>query len=138
MRYMQSFNHRLRRLREERSLSVIELADLCGIDERRIHAWESVQPQGRQYPDVGELVHLCVRLGAALETLLDLEDASNAGQLELPGLTNADGDELVRAVTELERALTVVQPSDQERELLRRFRAADQEQRQMILQLLVP
>lgn len=72
----------------------------------------------------------------ALEELLDLDDTGDTGQLELPGLTFRRGDDLSTALEELEHEIQRVQLSDEEAELLRRFRKTSGENRRMILEIL--
>lgn len=136
MRYLESFNRRVKLVRKNLSLSTAELAELCDVDERVVLAWESTDPRQRDFPDVSELMDLCVRTETALEALLDLSGIEDEGQLELPGLAFSNGGDLARAVDELEREIQRFQLSDEESEMLRRFRKASAENRRMILQLL--
>lgn len=71
-----------------------------------------------------------------LEGLLELDDSGDSGQLELPGLAFSDGDDLSAALKELEREIDRVQLSEEEVELLRRFREASTANRQRILRIL--
>jgi 8-oxo-dGTP pyrophosphatase MutT (NUDIX family) len=71
-----------------------------------------------------------------LEGLLELEYGGDTGQLELPGLAFSDGDDLSAALKELEQEISRVQLSEEEAELLRRFRKTSRENRRMILQIL--
>ncbi|MFN2359843.1 MAG: hypothetical protein ABR522_02035 [Marinobacter sp.] len=71
-----------------------------------------------------------------LEGLLELDDREDTGQLELPGLTFSDGDDLSAALAVLEQEISRVQLSEEEMELLRRFRKTSGENRRMILQIL--
>lgn len=136
MRYMESFNRRLRGVRERLSLSTAELAELCGVEEREILAWESSEPGRRGFPAVSELMDLCVCTETPLENLLDLGGQIDEGQLELPGLAFSNGGDLSKALDALEQELQKVQLSEEEVELLRRFRKSTAENRTMILQLL--
>ena len=136
MRYMQSFNQHLQKVREQLGLSVAELAELCGVEEQRVRLWEHSDPRNRAYPSVGELMDLCLRTETSLEGLLDLDEVGDEGQLELPGLAFSDGSDLTRALNELERELGRLQLSDEEAELLRRFRRTTADNRRMIMQIL--
>lgn len=136
MRYMESFNRRLRGVRERLSLSTAELAELCGVEEREVLAWESADPRQRGFPAVAELIDLCVCTETPLETLLDFGSQVDEGQMELPGLAFSNGGDLNRVLEELEQALQNVQLTGQELELLKRFRKTTADNRQMILQLL--
>ncbi|MDX1754865.1 MAG: helix-turn-helix transcriptional regulator [Marinobacter sp.] len=136
MRYMQSLNRRLRLIREDRKLSVSDLARLCGVDERRVEAWESGDPRRREYPSVEELMDLCFKTDSSLDELLDLADGQEAGQLELPGLAFSNGNDLAQALTELESLLAKVQPRGDEVELLAAFREASSKTRRMVMRTL--
>lgn len=136
MRYLQSFHRRLRQIRESGQLSREDVARMCGVDEPRVVSWEAGDARRRSYPDVTELLDLCVRTDTPLEYFLDLDAAGDTGQLQLPGLAFSNSDDLSVALAELEKELGRVQLSEEEWELLRRFRKASTENRRMILQIL--
>lgn len=136
MRYMQSFNRRLRQLRETRQLSRSDLAELCGVEDAQVAAWESADPRARRYPSVAELMDICLLTDSSLDTLLDFDEATDAGQLELPGLAFGNDGDLGESLKQLEKEINRLQLSDEERELLRRFRKTSAENRRMVLQLL--
>lgn len=135
MRYLQSFNRRLRQVREQGHLSLLDVAQMCGVEEDQVRSWEATETRQRAYPGVGELLDFCFRTETPLEQLIDVEDSSD-GQLELPGLAFCNSDDLSEALRELEQEISRIQLSEQEMELLRRFRNASPENRRMILQLL--
>ncbi|KPQ30416.1 MAG: hypothetical protein HLUCCX14_02345 [Marinobacter excellens HL-55] len=64
------------------------------------------------------------------------EDEFDSSQLELPGLAFSSSEDLTVALDELEQEISRIQLSDEERELLRRFRKATEDNRRMVLQLL--
>ncbi|MBS3804750.1 MAG: helix-turn-helix transcriptional regulator [Oleiphilaceae bacterium] len=136
MHYMQSFNWRLRQLREARNLSQTELAAICHVEETLIVAWESPNPRRRSYPGVDQLVDLCLATDAPLDTLLDLPDAADLGQMELPGLTQTGDTDLTESLKRLEAELSRIQLSEEERELLRRFSKTSTENRRLVMKLL--
>lgn len=136
MRYLQNFNHRLRKIREDGRLSCWDVAQMCGVDEARVKSWEAPDLRQRTFPGVSELLDLCIRAEIPLEQLLDLDESGDGGQLELPGLAFSNSEDLTVALTELERELDRIQLSDDEAELLRRFRKTSEENRRMVLQLL--
>ncbi|WP_227546081.1 helix-turn-helix domain-containing protein [Marinobacter fonticola] len=136
MRYMTSFHRRLKTLRETKQLSVSDLARLVETDERRVLSWESDNPKNRHYPDIDELMDLCLKTETPLDALLDFEDAPDAGQLELPGLAFSHDSDLSKALDALAEEIERLKPSEQEMELLRRFRKTTAENRRMIIQLL--
>ena len=135
MRYLQSFNRRLRQVREQGRLSLWDVAQMCGVEEDQVRSWEATDARQRAYPGVGELLDFCFRTETPLEHLIDVEDSSD-GQLELPGLAFSNGDDLSEALKELEQEINRIRLSEQEMELLRRFRSTSAENRRMILQIL--
>lgn len=136
MRYLETFHRRLRQLRDNRGLSLQDVAEICGVDHNRVAAWEAKESRHRGYPDVSELIDLAVQTSTTLEELLDLEDAHNHGQLELPGLAFSNDEGLQSALKELEEEIGRLQLSGEEIELLRRFRKASGENRRMVLQIM--
>lgn len=71
-----------------------------------------------------------------LEGLLELKYSEDTSQLELPGLAFSDGGDLTAALRVLEEEISRVQLSEEEMELLRRFRKTSDENRRMILHIL--
>ncbi|WP_375169895.1 XRE family transcriptional regulator [Marinobacter sp.] len=135
MRYLQTFNRRLRQIREHGRLSRWDVAQICGVEEAQVKSWEATDVRQRGYPGITELLDFCIRTETPLEDLIDLEEQGD-GQLELPGLAFSNSDDLTVALKELEQEINRVQLSDEETELLRRFRNASAENRRMILQIL--
>ncbi|MBW4933435.1 XRE family transcriptional regulator [Marinobacter sp. F4206] len=136
MRYLQTFNRRLRQIREDGRLSRWDVAQMCGVEETQVRSWEAADARHRSYPNVTELLDFCMRTETPLENLLDLEEPGGDGQLELPGLAFSNSDDLSVALKELEREINRVQLSEEEVELLRRFRNTSTENRRMVLQIL--
>ena len=118
----------------ERGLSDYSL--ICGVDEARVRSWEAEDGRQRGFPGVTELLDLCLRTETPLEQLLDMEEAGDSDQLELPGLAFSNSDDLSVALQELEQEISRVQLTDGEAELLRRFRKTTDDNRRMVLQLL--
>ncbi|MBW7470090.1 XRE family transcriptional regulator [Marinobacter sp. M216] len=136
MRYLQTFNRRLRQIREDGRLSRWDVAQMCGVEETRVRSWEATDARQRSYPSVTELLDFCMRTETPLENLLDLDEPGDGGQLELPGLAFSNSDDLSVAIKQLEQEINRVQLSEEEVELLRRFRNTSTENRRMILQIL--
>jgi transcriptional regulator with XRE-family HTH domain len=136
MRYLQSFHRRLRQIRESAQLTREDIASICSVDEATVAGWEDRDTRRRAYPGVTELLDFCLRTDTALDEVLDLDDTGDTGQLELPGLTFSRGDDLSTALKQLEQEIQRVQLSDEEAELLRRFRKTSAENRRMVLQIL--
>ncbi|WP_166259569.1 helix-turn-helix domain-containing protein [Marinobacter salicampi] len=154
MRYMQSFNRHLKQLREARQLSRADVADICHVDEAQVANWEAFDPKHRRYPRIDHLMDICLRTETALDELLDFSDAADEGQLELPGLAFSSESDLAKPLAELEREIERFREtrkaekrkkgdlrnagplSEEEAELLRRFRKTSAENRRMVLQIL--
>jgi len=136
MRYLQSFYRRLRQTRESAQLTREDIASICSVDEATVAAWEAGDIRQRAYPGVTELLDFCLRTDTALDEVLDLDDTGDTGQMELPGLTFSRGDDLSTVLKQLEQEIQRVQLSDEEAELLRRFRKTSAENRRMVLQIL--
>ncbi|SHK45407.1 hypothetical protein SAMN05216369_2111 [Marinobacter antarcticus] len=136
MRYLQTFNRRLRQMREAGRLSCQDVAEICGVEEAQVISWEASDARQRTYPDVSALLDFCIKTETPLEDLLDLTGQGDNGQLELPGLAFSKSDDLSIALKELEQEINRVQLSEEEVELLRRFRKTTAENRSMILQIL--
>lgn len=136
MRYLQTFNSRLRQLREAERLSFQDVAEICGVEAAQVISWEASDARQRTYPDVSALLDFCIKTETPLEDMLDLTEPGGGGQLELPGLAFSNSDDLTSALKELEREIDRVQLSEEESELLRRFRKTTAENRRMILQIL--
>ena len=136
MRYLQSFHRRLRQIRETGDLTREDIASICSVSESTVAGWESVDSRQRLYPSVTELLDLCLRTETAVDEVLDLDDTGDTGQLELPGLAFSRGDDMSTALKKLEQEIQRVQLSDEEAELLRRFRRTSAENRRMVLQIL--
>ncbi|MEO9733917.1 XRE family transcriptional regulator [Marinobacter alexandrii] len=109
---------------------------MCGVDEASVTSWEAADPRRRSFPGVTELLDFCLKTETPLENLLDLDEPGSDGQLELPGLAFSNSDDLTAALKELEFEINRIQLTDDEAELLRRFRIATAENRRMILQIL--
>ncbi|PCM45632.1 helix-turn-helix domain-containing protein [Marinobacter sp. ANT_B65] len=136
MRYLQTFNRRLRQMREAERLSCQDVAEICGVEEAQVISWEASDARQRTYPDVTALLDFCIKTETPLEDLLDLAGSGDEAQLELPGLAFSESDDLSNALKELEQEINRVQLSGEEVELLRRFRKTTAENRRMILQIL--
>lgn len=136
MRYLQTFNRRLRQMREAGQLSCQDVAEICSVEEAQVISWEATDARQRTYPDVSALLDFCIKTETPLEDLLDLTEPGGAGQLELPGLAFSSSDDLNNALKELEQEVNRLQLSEEELELLRRFRKTTGENRRLILQIL--
>lgn len=136
MRYLQTFNERLKQLRETTGYQHAHIADATGASESHVRAWEARELHQRQYPSLDQLLDLCRHTQTRLDYWLDLSGEADAGQLELPGLADAEAGDLMAPLAQLQQEIARLIPSDEEVELLKRFRRTTQENRKLIIQLL--
>jgi len=136
MKYLKRFNKQLKQFREGKRLSHQDIAKYCMVDPTVVEAWESPAEKARCYPTLDNLLDLCVKTGAALETFLDLPDAENRKQLELPGLAFVEDSDLNESLAQLDDQIEKLLPAEDEKELLRRYRKSDQQSKKLILQLI--
>lgn len=135
MKYLETFHQRLSDYRKDNTLSEEDIANLCSVDVSVVSAWESDVESGRIYPNIPQILDLCVGLNVSLDSFLDI-DQRDAGQLELPGLRFIEEGDLTNSLNELDKEIEKIMPSDQELELLRRFRKSDEENQRLIIQLM--
>jgi transcriptional regulator with XRE-family HTH domain len=136
LKYLNTFNNSLKRLREDAKLSVEDIARLCLVDESVVIAWESPDENLRCYPTIDNLLDLCLKVNKPLDFFLDIKKNLHAGQLDLPGLGFSEENDLQCPLEELSQELEKIIPSVDEMELLRRFRHSDPESRKLIIQLM--
>lgn len=137
MKYLRSFNQKMRELRHKKKLTTEDIAVFCMVDESAVRSWEAVGDVQRSFPTIDQLLDLCVKTNVPLELLLDLDQRPPASpQLDLLGYPENSAEDLSTVLTELGDALESALPDERERELLRRFRHCDDEKRSFIMQLL--
>ncbi|WP_020408078.1 helix-turn-helix domain-containing protein [Hahella ganghwensis] len=137
MKYLRSFNQRLRELRQKKKLTTEDIATFCMVDESVVKGWEAPSDSHRCFPTLDNLLDLCFKTGVALDAFLDFELCGKmTPQLELPGFGVDEEGDLYSAINELNETLDHSLPDERERELLRRFRDCDEERRQFIMQML--
>ncbi len=136
MRYLQSFNRRLRQFRESRNLSQGDLARLSQVEVSVVNAWEMEDHRKRSFPTVDNLLDLCLQTDTPLDYWLDMENSLTARQLELPGLAYVEESDLGPALDQLQSEISHLLPNSEEIELLRRFRRTSAENRKLIIQLM--
>jgi len=135
MKYLKSFNKQLRFFCDAYKLSSADIAEICGLDESVVAAWES--SSNRVYPSFENLLDLCIKTGVSLESFLDLPNQKAFPQLELPGFAQSqEKGDLSEELDELDKCIEEALPNEQELELLRRFRKSDDQNRELILQLM--
>ncbi|MFE8071478.1 XRE family transcriptional regulator [Marinobacteraceae bacterium S3BR75-40.1] len=136
MRYLKNFNRRLRELRDREQLTEADIARICNVDEPVVHLWESRDRANQAFPTIDQLLDLCFRTGTPLDRWLDFDEMPDGCQLELPGLGSTEEADLAPLLDELGRALQRLTPTEDERELLKRYRESSEENRRLILQLM--
>jgi transcriptional regulator with XRE-family HTH domain len=124
-------------LRRAKKLTLDDIARVCDVDKSLVVAWEASSASQRAYPSFDHIMDLYLKLGMDLLELIDLDAIhAHGGQIELPGLSDTDDEDLGHSLEALQEAIEDLMPDEQERELLRRFRNADPERQRFILQLI--
>jgi len=136
MKYLKQFNDQLKNVRERKGLTLLNIAEYCLVDPSVVKTWESQDASVRCYPSLDNLLDLCFSTGLALEKFIDLAPQQDDSQLDLPGISlNSDVD-INESLSKLDEAIDKMVPSDDEIELLRRYRKSDQQSKELILQLI--
>lgn len=136
MKYLSKFNRQLSQLREDKHLALDDVSDLCQVDVNTVKAWGHEQEELRCYPTIDNLIDLCLKTGTPLEYFLELSGAGDE-QLELPGLAFIEEHDVNLSLDQLQKEIEKTMPSDDELELLKRYRNSDDESQKLILQLMV-
>jgi len=136
LKYLTSFHASLVNLREEMRLTQEDVARLCHVDESVVSVWEATDASSRCYPSLDNLIDLCFGTHKPLEFFLDAQIIADEGQLDLPGLNIVEQDDLQVPLEKLSRQIERLVPTEEEVELLRRFRNSDPESRKLIIQLM--
>lgn len=136
MKYLNKFNIKLSKFREDKRLSLSDVAEICAVDVSVVKAWELTNDVNRCFPTLENLLDLCFKTGKALEYFIDRPQSGDEGQLELPGLRFIEESDLSNSLEELDKTLENIIPSEMEQELLRRFRKSDSQNKELILQLI--
>ena len=137
MKYLKQFNDQLKRVRESKELTLLNIAEYCLVDPSVVTTWESQDTSVRCYPSLDNLLDLCFSTGLALENFIDLPSQKNDNQLDLPGISVSSEVDINVSLNELDEAIDKIVPSEDEIELLRRYRKSDQQSKELILQLIV-
>lgn len=135
MKYLENFHKQLSDYRHANNLSLEDISELCSVDSSTVASWEADNPVHRAYPNLAQLIDLCLGLNVALESFLNIQEV-DSGQLELPGLRFIEEGDLTSSLDELDKELEKIMPTDLEIELLRRFRKSDEENKKLIIQLM--
>jgi len=139
MKYLKQFNYQLKNVRDRKNLSYRDVGEYCLVDPLVVESWEAENVEQRCYPSLDNLLDLCFKTGVALECFVDMPTVINTHQLDLPGLDvfdNKEAEDLGASLSELGKQIEKLIPSDDEQELLRRYRKSDKQSRELILQLI--
>ncbi len=136
MKYLSKFNRQLTQLREDKRLTEDDISVMCQVDASAVKAWGYEQEERRCYPTIDNLIDLCLKTGTSLEYFLDLNSDGDE-QLELPGLAFINEHDVNLSLDQLQKEIEKTIPSDDELELLKRYRSSDDESQKLILQLMV-
>ncbi|KZY59794.1 hypothetical protein A3752_10195 [Oleiphilus sp. HI0081] len=136
MKYLKQFNHQLKKVRQSKKLSYIDVAEYCLVDPMVVESWEAESSETRCYPSLDNLLDLCFKTAMPLESFVDVPNIETGHQLDLPGINDSDAEDLGDSLVELGRQIEKLIPTDDERELLRRYRKSDAQSKELILQLI--
>jgi len=137
MKYLSKFYKHLKQLRDEKRLTEDDISVICQVDVSVVKAWEAHQDDKRCFPTIDNLIDLCLKTGTPLEALLELNvDHEDEEQLELPGLAFIDEHDVNLSLDHLQKEIDKLLPTDDELELLKRYRRSDEENKKLILQLM--
>jgi len=136
MKYLKRFNQQLRITRQDKKLSHKDIAELCLVDPVVVETWELDDVSKRRYPSVDNLLDLCFKTGLSLESFVDLPSLNEQHQLDLPGVNLKAEMDLSDSLSQLDAEIERLIPSEDEKELLRRYRRSDPQSKELILQLI--
>lgn len=137
MKYLVTFNTRLKALRQRKKLSQEDVAAFCQVDVTVVNSWELPTGAARTLPTLEQVLDLCLKTDTRLEALLDLEPGQGDRlQMELPGLGKENTGDLYQSIAELNETMDLALPDEVERQLLKKFRRCDADRKQLILSML--
>lgn len=136
MKYLSKFYQKISVVRQEKKLAIEDVAQIANVDVTVAQDWEHPKPDCRRYPSLDNLIDLCLNLDVSLDSFLDVEPENEELQLELPGIRFIEEGDLAKSLDALQLEIEKFIPTDEEVELLRRFRRSDAENRKLIIQLM--
>ncbi len=136
MKYLKQFNQQLKKVRQARKLSYVDVAEFCLVDPLVVESWEAESSELRCYPSLDNLLDLCFKTGMPLESFVDVPKPNAGHQLDLPGISSSESQDLGDSLSELGKQIEKLIPSEDERELLKRYRRSDAQSKELILQLI--
>ncbi len=136
MKYLSGFNEKLSHLRHDKNLSHEDIAAFANVEVAVAKAWENLSAEQRVYPTLDNVIDLCLSMSLSLDQLLNVAEEQTGVQLELPGLRLVEEGDLSQSLDSLQYEIDKWIPTEEEVELLKRFRNSDDENRKLILQLM--
>jgi transcriptional regulator with XRE-family HTH domain len=136
MKYLKHFNQQLKSIRISKKLSLQDIGEYCLVDTSVVEAWESDNLGSRCYPSLDNILDLCFKTGMTLDYFIHFPNQGEVKQLNLPGLAFSEEVDLSESLKHLDEEIERLIPSDDEKELLKRYRKSDDENKELILQLM--
>jgi len=137
MKYLKHFNQQLENIRSRKQLSQQDIGEFCLVDISVVKAWESENPEVRCYPSLDNILDLCFKTGMTLDYFIQFPNQEDElKQLNLPGLAFTEETDLSESLRHLDEEIERLIPSDDEKELLKRYRKSDEQSKELILQLI--
>jgi len=136
MKYLKHFNQQLKSIRKSKKLTQQDIGEFCLVDTSVVEAWESENLDSRCYPTLDNVLDLCFKTGMTLEYFIQFPNQGEVKQLNLPGLAFSEEVDLSESLRHLDEEIERLIPSDDEQELLKRYRNSDDQNKELILQLM--
>jgi len=136
MKYLKHFNQQLKSIRKSKKLTQQDIGEFCLVDTSVVEAWESDNLDSRCYPTLDNVLDLCFKTGMTLEYFIQFPNQGEVKQLNLPGLAFSEEVDLSESLRHLDEEIERLIPSDDEQELLKRYRNSDDQNKELILQLM--
>jgi transcriptional regulator with XRE-family HTH domain len=125
MKYLKHFNQQLRSIRISKKLTLQNIGDFCLVDTSIVEAWESDNLDTKCYPTLDNVLDLCFKTGMTLDYFIQFPNQGDVKEVDL-------SESLKHLDEEIERLI----PSDDEQELLKRYRESDEQNKELILELM--
>jgi len=136
MKYLKHFNQQLKSIRDIKKLSLQDVGEFCLVDTSVVDAWESDNLDSRCYPTLDNVLDLCFKTGMTLDYFIQFPNQGEVKQLNLPGLAFSEETDLNESLRHLDEEIERLIPSEDEKELLKRYRESDDDNKELILQLM--
>ncbi|MFT7184960.1 MAG: transcriptional regulator with XRE-family HTH domain [Pseudohongiellaceae bacterium] len=136
MKYLKHFNQQLRSIRISKKLTLQNIGDFCLVDTSIVEAWESDNLDTKCYPTLDNVLDLCFKTGMTLDYFIQFPNQGDVKQLNLPGLAFSEEVDLSESLKHLDEEIERLIPSDDEQELLKRYRESDEQNKELILELM--